>query len=120
MNESKRQKQVGRLIQEELSSIFQREGLNIVNGGMISIVAVKVTPDLLEARIYLSLFQIPDPEEMLQKIKDRSWEIKKQLAASVKHQLRRIPDLQFYIDDTMDNVFRMEELLKKIHDERKK
>lgn len=76
MEESKRQKQVGALLNEELSDIFRRLGFGVVGKGMISITAVKVTPDLLEARIYLSFFQIDDKEEMLQKIKDRNWEIK--------------------------------------------
>jgi ribosome-binding factor A len=119
MNESKRQKQIGKLIQQEVSDIFQRIGLNIIDGGMISISSVKMTPDLLEARIYLSLFQIPDTDEMLKKVKDKGWEIKKHLAERVKHQLRRIPDLQFYLDDTLDQVFKMEELFKKIHEEEK-
>ena len=70
MEESKRQKQVGALLNEELSDIFRRLGFGVVGKGMISISAVKVTPDLLEARIYLSFFQIDDKEEMLKKIKE--------------------------------------------------
>ena len=58
MEESKRQKQVGKQIMEELSDILQREGFNVIDGGMVSISKVMVTPDLLEARVYLSLFQI--------------------------------------------------------------
>ncbi|SFV30290.1 30S ribosome-binding factor RbfA [Thermoflavifilum thermophilum] len=119
MQESKRQKQVARLIQEELSDIFQRQGLNIFHGGMISISQVKMTPDLLEARIYLSFYQITDPDQMLALIKDRKWEIKKELAARIKHQLRRIPELQFFRDDTLDYVFRLEEIFKKIHEQDK-
>ncbi|MBX6380657.1 MAG: 30S ribosome-binding factor RbfA [Thermoflavifilum aggregans] len=119
MQESKRQKQVARLIQEELSDIFQRLGLNIFHGGMISISQVKMTPDLLEARIYLSFYQITDPDQMLALIKDRKWEIKKELATRIKHQLRRIPELQFFRDDTLDYVFRLEEIFKKIHEQDK-
>lgn len=118
MEESKRQKQVAKLILEEMSSIFQREGMNIVDGGMISISKVLVTPDLLEARIYLSFFQIKDPAEMLHKIVDRTGEWRKLLGMKVKNQLRRVPELQFYNDDTLDYVFKMEELFKKINEER--
>ncbi len=117
MQEGKRQKQVGKLLSEELSRIFQRLGLNVVQGGMISISAVRMTPDLLEARIYLSLFNIDDPALMLQHIKDRGWEIKKELAARVKNQLRRMPELIFFLDDTLDYVYHMEGIFKKIHDE---
>lgn len=117
MEEGKRQKQVGGLIQRELSDIFQRNGLNVVDGGMISISAVRMTPDLLEARIYLSIYNMKVPEEMVEKIRERGWEIKKQLASRVRNQLRRIPQLTFYLDDTLDYVFKMEEVFKKIHEE---
>lgn len=115
MEEGKRQKQVSKLILQELSDIFQREGLNVIGNGMISISKVKMTPDLLEARVYLSLFQIEDKDLILQKIKERSHELKRQLAERLKHQLRRIPDIQYFLDDTLDYVFKMEELFKQIH-----
>jgi len=118
MEEGKRQKQVGRLIQEELSEIFQRAGINIVDGGMVSISKVSVTPDLLEARVYLSLFQVKDPKKFMLDMKDKAWEYRKLLGERVKHQLRRVPNLTFYNDDTLDYVFKMEELFKKIQDER--
>lgn len=114
MEESKRQKQVAALLNEELSDIFRRLGLNVIHNGMISIASVKVTPDLLEARIYLSFFQIEDQAAMLQNIKDRNWEIKRELAARVGKQLRRMPELQYFIDDTLDYVFKMEKLFSEI------
>jgi ribosome-binding factor A len=114
MKEGKRQKQVGGLIHEEISIIFQRLGLNMIDGGMVSISSVKITPDLLEARIYMSVFNAKDNKLVLKKIEDRAWEIKKELAARVKHQLRRIPEIKFFLDDTLDQVFKMEELFKQI------
>ena len=115
MNESKRQKQIGGLLNEELNDIFRRLGLNMLDNGMISITSVRITPDLLEARIYLSLFQVKNPKDVMKKIEDRSWEIKRELASRVKQQLRRIPELKFFQDDTLDNVFKMEELFKQIN-----
>lgn len=116
MQEGKRQKQVAGLLHEELSTIFQRIGLAVVDGGMISISSVKVTPDLLEARIYLSIFKAADTKAALKKIEDRAWEIKKELTARVGKQLRRMPELRFFQDDTLDQVFKMEELFKQIHE----
>ena len=116
MEDSKRQKQVGKLILEEMSGIFQREGMNIVDGGMVSISKVHVTPDLLEARIYLSFFQIKDPAKLLHDIKVRTREWRNLLGIRVKNQLRRVPELTFFNDDTLDHVARMEELFKKIND----
>ena len=119
MEEGKRQKQIAGLLNEEMSNIFQRLGLNMIDGGMVSISSVKVTPDLLEARFYLSLFQVKDVAAALQKIEDRHHEIKKELAAKVWHQLRSIPVLKFFKDDTLDHVFKMEEIFKKINEEKK-
>ena len=117
MEEGKRQKQVGGLLQEELSTLFQRLGLNMSDGGMVSISSVKLTPDLLEARIYLSFFQVANAAQTMKKIEDRAWEIKRDLSARVKQQLRRIPELKFFQDDTLDHVFKMEEIFKQIKQE---
>lgn len=119
MQEGKRQKQVAGLIQEEINAIFQRLGLNMLDGGMVSIAGVKVTPDLLDVRIYISLFQVKDREAAMKKIADRGWEIKKELTTRISKQLRRMPELTFFLDDTLDSVFKMEELLKKIKDDDK-
>ena len=119
MEESKRQKQVAGVILEEMNDIFLRMGLNMVDGGMVSISKVKITPDLLEARIYLSLFQVKDATALIGRIEDRTGEIKRLLGLRVKQQLRRIPVLKFYLDDTLDYVFKMEELFKKINEEKK-
>lgn len=118
MEESKRQKQVAKQILEEMSNIFQREGINVIDGGMVSISKVMVTPDLLEARIYLSLFQIKNPEKLIQDIKDRSWDFRKTLGQRLRNQLRRVPEVYFFNDDTLDYVFKMEELFKKINEEK--
>lgn len=117
MEESKRQKQVARLVQEEMALLFQKEGLNIIDGGMLSISQVQVTPDLLEARIFLSFFKIKEPEAVLEKIKEKTSELRHQLGNKLRFQLRRIPQLQFFKDDTMDHVFKLEAIFKKIEEE---
>jgi ribosome-binding factor A len=114
MQEGKRQKQIGGLIQEEINHIFQRMGMSIMEGAMVSISSVKVTPDLLEARIYLSIYNATDNKAVLRKIEDRAWEVKRELATRVRNQLRRIPELKFFLDDTLDHVFKMEELFRQI------
>ena len=114
MEEGKRQKQIAGLLNEEINTIFQKLGLSMIDGGMVSISSVKITPDLLEARFYLSFFQVKDVKTALKKIEDRHHDIKKELAAKVRHQLRNIPVLKFYQDDTLDHVFKMEELFKQI------
>ncbi|MEP7317910.1 MAG: 30S ribosome-binding factor RbfA [Panacibacter sp.] len=115
MEEGKRQRQVAGVIQQEMNDIFNRLGLNMINGGMVSISSVKVTPDLLEARIYLSFFKVNDVAATIKKIDSKAWEIKKELAERIKHQLRRIPVLHYFQDDTLEHVFKMEELFKQIN-----
>lgn len=119
MVEGKRQKQIASVLQDELNDIFRRLDLTMIDGGMVSIASVKVTPDLLEARIYISFFQVKEIEKAMKRIDARSWEIKKELTLKVKHQLRRIPVLTFYLDDTLDYVYKMEEIFKQIEQDKK-
>jgi ribosome-binding factor A len=115
--ETKRQKQVAGLINEELNDIFRRMNLLMLDGGMISVSNVKITPDLFEARIYLSMFQVKDTQAALLKFEEKNKEIRKELGTRVRHQLRSVPELRFFIDDTLDYVFKMEELFEKIKKE---
>jgi ribosome-binding factor A len=116
MKEGKRQKQVSALLLEEINRIFQKLGLNMIQGGMVSISSVKITPDLFEARIYLSFYQVTNPKDALKLIEDRAWEIKRDLVSSIRNQLRSMPQLTFYIDDSLEYVDKMETLFREIHD----
>jgi ribosome-binding factor A len=117
MTESKRQKQVAGVLHEELTGIFAKMSLNMIEGSLVSISSVKVTPDLLEARIYLSLFPADKSEIILNRIEDAAHEIKRALANKVKHQLRRMPELKYFVDDTLEQVFKLEKLFEQIHKE---
>jgi ribosome-binding factor A len=116
MEEGKRQRQIAGALQEQFSEIFRRLNLSMIDGGMVSISSVKVTPDLLEARVYISLFQVKNASNVMKIIESRAWEIKKELAYKMKHQLRRIPVIHFYNDDTLDYVFKMEQVFKEINE----
>jgi ribosome-binding factor A len=116
MKEGKRQKQVSALLLEEVNKIFQKLGLNMIQGGMVSISSVKITPDLFEARIYLSFYQVPKPKDALKLIEDRAWEIKRDLVSSIRNQLRSMPQLTFYIDDSLEYVEKMETLFREINE----
>jgi len=118
MKEGKRQKQVASVLQAEMNDIFMKLSLTMIDNGMVSIAAVKVTPDLLEARVYISMFQVENPTQAMKQIEAKAWEIKKLLADKVKHQLRRIPVIQYYFDDTLEHVFKMENLFKEINEQK--
>jgi ribosome-binding factor A len=107
-----RQNKVGKLIQRELATIFQRETRTFCGGALVSVTIVRVTPDLGVARGYLSIFGVKDKEEIIKKINGHSGEIRYQLAAKLKHQLRRTPELEFFIDDSLDYAENIDDLLK--------
>ena len=116
MKEGKRQKQVSALLLEEVNKIFQKLGLNMIQGGMVSISSVKITPDLFEARIYLSFYQVAKPQEALKLIEDRAWEIKRELVSSIRNQLRSMPQITYYIDDSLEFVDKMDALFREINE----
>lgn len=115
MKEGKRQRQIAALIEQEMNAVFQKLGLNMIEGGLVSISKVQVTPDFLEARVFISFFQVPNLQEALKKIEAKQWEIKKEIAQRLKHQLRRIPQIKYYPDDTLEHVFQLEELFMKLN-----
>jgi len=108
--ESKRQLQVANLIKQGLSDVFQREGPDYYGKAFVTIYDVKMTPDLLLARIYISVYNT-DKQDTLDLIKSKYYNIKKSLVSRIKNKLRQMPELEFYLDDTLDEVFKMENIL---------
>ena len=115
--ESKRQQKFAGVIQEDLATIFQREGSNYLPNTMVTITKVRVTPDLAIARIFLSFFNNTNPQLALQTIKLHASEIRYKLGARIKDQVRVIPQLEFFIDDTSEYVDRMDKIFDKISKE---
>jgi ribosome-binding factor A len=113
--ESKRQKQVGRLIQKDLGEIFQREFKSIFEGNFVTITDVKLSPDLSVARVYLSFLKAGNREEILQNIKENTKKIRGIFGQKAKNQLRIIPNFSFFIDDTAEYAQKIEQLFANIH-----
>lgn len=108
-----RQEKIAELIQQELSIIFQKEARNYCLGAMVSVTIVRVAPDLSIAKVYLSVFGAKDKQAVLESVKDNKSKIKHALSQVIKKQLRKTPDLSFYIDDSLDYAMEIEQLLKK-------
>ena len=109
-----RQEKISSLLQRELAIIFQREGAQKYSGTMITVSDITVTTDLSIAKVYVSLFTTTaDKKEVLQEIKSNSRYYKHEMAKILKHHLRKMPDFQFYIDDTLDYNEEIDRLLKK-------
>jgi len=109
--ESKRQEKISRLIQRDLSEIFTLESRNLFNSSMITVTKVVVTPDLSIAKVYLSLFATNDKEALLTTIKTHTKLLRGQLGNRIHLQLRVIPELHFYIDDSLDYIEKIDNLL---------
>jgi ribosome-binding factor A len=112
--DSRRQQQVSGVIHQTLSDIFQRSGNQYYGSSFVTITGVRVTPDLLVARVNVSVFQENERKGVLHALKQHTSEIRKQLGNKVKNQLRRVPELEFFIDESLDEVFKIEKLLKEI------
>ncbi len=109
--ESNRQKRISRLLQKDLGEIIQIDGRNWFPGAMVTVTKVYVTSDLSIARTYLSVFG-KDAKEVIRQVEVHSREIRHQLGLRVKNQLRHIPDLRFFIDDSLDYIENIERLIK--------
>lgn len=111
--DSQRQLKVSRLLQKELGEIFQRETRLLFGNALITVTQVRVSPDLSVAKVYVSLFNVPDTKVLLKLIQENTKEIRMKLSDRVKKQVRIIPNLVFFLDDSLDYAMRIDELLKK-------
>ena len=110
--ETTRQNKIARLIQKELSEMFLLQTKSMP-GVLVSVSIVRISPDMSYARAYLSIFPSERGEEIVKNINDNMKAIRYELGNRVRHQLRIIPELKFFIDDSLDYIDRIDELLKK-------
>jgi ribosome-binding factor A len=110
--ESTRQKKVAKLIQKEVAGIFLRKGSEYAPGKMISITKVRVSPDLSYAKIYISIFPSTNYSDILHKVQDHANKIRFDLGHKVRSQLRIVPEISFFIDDSLDYIEKIDKLLK--------
>ncbi len=109
--ETTRQNKIARLLQKELGDIFLLQTKN-TSGILISVSVVRISPDLSVARVYLSIFPSEKAEEICKNINDNQKSIRFELGTRVRHQLRIIPELKFFIDDSLDYIDHIDNLLK--------
>lgn len=109
--ESTRQLKISRLIQKDLGEIFQRESKDLTQGALVTVTKVHVTPDLAMAKVYLSLFATEDKNGLLIHIQKHRKEIRFNLGKRIGKQIRVVPELVFYLDDSLDYIENIEKLL---------
>ena len=110
--ESTRQKKISRLLQKELAIIFQQDATSVFGNMLFTVTTVRVTEDLSIAKVYLSIFPVKDTAKLLQLIKEKTTFFRNILAKKIRHQIRIIPELRFFIDDSADYADEINRLLK--------
>ncbi len=112
---STRQQKYARLIQKEISDIFQRDKKGILENAFITVAEVKVSPDLSVAKIYLTMMLEKDKAAILERINERKSEIRKALGNSIGKHVRIVPEIIFYIDEVEERASRLEKLIDDLH-----
>ena len=109
--ETTRQQKISRLIQKELSDIFQKQTKGM-NGVLVSVSTVRISPDMSICRVYLSVFPSEQAEQIVRNVNDNQKSVRFELGNRMRHQLRIIPELKFFVDDSLDYADHIDELLK--------
>ena len=113
-----RQDKFERLMQKDLGEIFQRKSSDWFGGAFITVSETTVTPDLLYVKVYLSLFNVKDKDKLMEEIELRSKEIRKILASKIRNSVRKIPELQYFEDNSLEEMNKMDALFDQIKKER--
>lgn len=111
MMESKRQKQTAEVIRRHFGMVLQQEGIYIYGDAFVTVTKVHVTPDISLAKIYLSVYNVGNKQLVVDKVSQNLSNLKKSLAHRIRKHVRRIPDISFYLDDTLDEIDRVNKLL---------
>jgi len=115
--ETKRQRQTGEIIRRHFSDLLMQEGSNLSGGALVTVTMVKMSSDLGLAKIYLSVYNTENKQEVLLTFQQEATSLRQSLARRVRNKMRRVPDIDFYLDDTLDEMYRLNSLFDKLHDD---
>ena len=111
--ETTRQQKISRQIQRDIADIFQKEAAALVRGSMVTVTTVRVSPDFGYAKIYVSVFPFDKGATILEALKSNNWMIRRALGQRIRFQLKVVPELEFFIDDSLEYIENIDSLLKK-------
>lgn len=116
--ESKRQRQVAECVKRNFGILLQQEGAYIYGTDpFVTVTGVKVSPDLNIAKVYLSVYNIDDKQNVILEMEQEYARLRSSLAQRIRKQVRRVPELQFYLDDTLDEMYRLNQLFTRLRDD---
>lgn len=111
--DSTRQQKIARQIQRDIAEILQKELADVCRGSLVTVTTVRVSPDLAYAKIYISIFPFERNAELLATIKEQGWLVRKLLGARIRNQLKVVPELEFFLDDSLEYIENIDNLLNK-------
>lgn len=111
--DSTRQQKISRQIQRDIAEILQKELADALRGLLVTVTTVRVSPDLAYAKIYISIFPFERSEQVLNTIKEQGWLVRKLLGSRIRNQLKVVPELEFFIDDSLEYINNIDNLLSK-------
>ena len=110
--ETTRQQKIAKQIQKDAADIFQKEGAQIVRGALVTVTAVRVSPDFSYAKIYVSIFPFAQSGEVMQRLERQNWFIRRALGQRLRNQLKNVPEIQFFLDDSLEYIENIDRALK--------
>ena len=113
--DSVRQQKYAKLVQKELGDLFQKEGRNWYGNHFVTVTGVRITPDLALARVQVSIFKAPNPAEVMKALNKHNHEVRRELGKRIGKQARIIPELEFFLDDTLDYVEKIDNIFKNLN-----
>ena len=111
--DSTRQQKIARQIQRDIAEILQKELADDLRGTLVTVTTVRVSPDLAYAKLYISIFPFERNEAVLEILKDKSWYVRKLLGARIRNQLKIVPELEWFVDDSLEYIENIDNLLNK-------
>ncbi len=115
--ESKRQKQIAEIVRRHFSDVLQQEGRYIYDNALVTVTSVKMSPDLGLAKIYLSVYNTDNKQGVVLNLEHEIVRLRQAFSQRVRRQMRRIPEIALYLDDTLDEMYRLNQLFDRLHDE---
>ena len=112
-NQNTRPQKIARQIQRDKAEILKKEGAAIVSGPMVTVTTVRVSPDFAYAKIYVSVFPFERAQETMEAIGQNNWFLRRELGRRIRNQLKVVPELQFFLDDSLEYIENIDTLLNK-------
>ena len=110
--ETTRQQKIAKQIQKDVAEIFQKEGAPIVRDSLVTVTAVRISPDFSYAKIYVSIFPFEQSGEVMKRLEHQNWFIRRALGQRLRNQLKNVPEIQFLLDDSLEYIEHIEQALK--------